>query len=97
METKDEMQTYFDRQRDELLKAEEILKDCKLVESHRTPGYAHCQYKLVYSPIPERVSELTAHHGALIADGCLLPFGGRGYMMQQVGNTLIFSGIYHTD
>lgn len=88
---------YFKEQQKELELAQEILKDSKLVKIEKCPGYAHTKYMLVYSPIPERVSELTAHHGALIADGCLLPFGGHGYMMQQIGDKIIFTGIYHTD
>jgi hypothetical protein len=76
---------------------EEILKDSKLVDHETWPGYAHCQYKLVYQPVPAREKELTARHGALIADDFNLCFGGRGFSKTIVGDKLIFTGIYHTD
>lgn len=83
----------------EYIEAQEFLADSKLIQRESSPAYASTSYKLVYSPIPSRVAELTARHGALIADGGNLCFGGRGFSMsvQKGSDTLTFTGTYYTD
>lgn len=93
----DEFQEMMKFNEDEYQFAREVLKDSALVERRMTPGYGHTQYYLAYSPIPERVKELSAIHGALLADHGNLCFGGRNYSKTIENGKLVFTGTYHTD
>jgi hypothetical protein len=62
-----------------------------------TPGYAHADYTIIVTPLPDNPRQYTAHDGAVFADYGNLCFGGRDFAVQVRGDDLIFTGTVHTD